>query len=256
MREHYHKTPPPVVRDGAPMPPKWMLLGAGLLAVDDVRVVSVEHVGKGTIAVRVVGANHGYDRYGSPDRKPGELPTPVKIGSEQGGVRFWMMPMTAREIIISVSSRVQPEHKDAPADHAEPASTEIDVTQVASFELAHIARTDKQYLFLRAFDAPYSLRLELEPANAARFAADLLDVLSKIHPDDQNEQIELINVPVETGKKAEVDTVTAFAPPARPAPAVQATRTEKAAPAPPRVATLLGAAASKLVGKVLSRFGI
>jgi hypothetical protein len=212
MREHYYKTPPPKMRDGLPMAPKWMLIGSELLSISDVRVVSVEHEGKGRIAVRLVGADATYERFGSPDRKPGDVPDPQSLGVEKGGVRFWLTATTAQEMVDAVSSRVQKEAFLTPAAAVEGDGTEVDLGQVASIDLAHIGATDTQYLFLRALDAPYSLRLELAPASATRFVIELRAVAAKMSVTERDAQIETICTPIEVGPRPEQGPVVPAMP--------------------------------------------
>jgi hypothetical protein len=222
-----------------------------MLAFDDARLASVDHAGKGRIVVRVVDATCTYGRYGSPDRKPGETPKMQGIGTEKGGVRFWMTAATASELIAAMTSRIQPEQLGQPGAASEPASPEIDIEQVAGIEIAHVARTDTQYVFLRAFDAPYALRLGFTPAHAARFLTDLHAVLDGIHADDREAQIEVLNAPVEVGRKPEVSDTPLPAPArleAKVVPAVKAPDTG--------VRARLRGALSRVAHKVLDRFGV
>jgi len=242
MREHFHRTPAPILRNGIPMPPKWMLIGSELLAIDDAQVVSVDHEEKGRIIVRLVGADGGYERFGSPDRKPGEVPDPQSLGIERGSVRFWMTMMTAREILVAVTSRIQADAYLAPAEPREPISPEFDVTQVAGFELAHVAQNDLQYVFLRALDAPYSMRIELSPAASVRLVTDLREAISTMSLKEQEAHTVVLQSVVEIGSKPEVGPV---APPAT-------SKAKKVPALSDRLATLLSRAGHKL----LNRFGL
>jgi len=200
MREHYHRTPPPVLRNGVPMPPKWMLIGSELLAVDDAQIVSVDPE-EGRIVVRLVGQDGQYERFGSPDRKPGEVPDPQSLGLEPGGVRFWLTATSARELVLAVASRTQPEDFENLPLPSEPSSPEFDVTQVAGFEHAHLAEEKLQYLFLRALDAPYSLRIALSPASAARFVVATREALASMTRKEQDAVTEPLMGKIEVGPR-------------------------------------------------------
>lgn len=220
-----------------------MLMGAELLAFSGAQIHAVQHEGNGRIRVLVSSRTTTYERLGDPNRKPGAVPNVTLLGSEVGGVSFWISALTAGEFLISIRSRIA---GDFPAFDAKPVETVDgfpwrDIGQIAGFELAHMGSADTQHLFARALNTAYAVRLDFDRSSAARFVVLMQAALSEMSQDDKEATVECMNVSIEVGKKREEGTVAVIPP-----------RQAQALPAP-RVAPALSGGDSPQAGGLFAR---
>ena len=229
IREHAYRVPPPRFHEGIPSTPKYMLTGTTYIAIDDARIYMLERVkDQGIIRVGVCSDSGKQAKIlKRPDEPELDLPIPV------GGAEFCFTVHSAFGM-SSMLGRAYEVDDVRLVEKPAVALSFIDCGECASMTVTTQGKDQSCWVFLRAWDSPYALRLHLTLEDAKFFSSKITELVGEMTVDDWEANTTKLDVPCFVGEQSEegpkqYDGPRTYFGKTAPAPAPEEA---KAAPAP------------------------
>ncbi len=259
MREHHYRQPPAKIHNGVPDAPKYMMLGTSFITVENARIVSVlppakHDKGQGRLVVHIVAGEDEallHPRGAAKDAEPERLPY---------GVQLAFVAHSAQEIAAALGggNGLVDTTRFVPAPDMKDGETPLYIDECPAFQIVRMTADDSAFVFLRSWDKPYAIRIQLSKDDRDLLASSLIDLIMNLRPEDWDAYVTPLDVPCVVGPQPEQRS-----PAAEPLPAPPPRAKEPPAPvyAPPPwneekpkgflgrlLARVLGLAASSLGG--------
>lgn len=203
IREHAYRVPPPRFHEGIPSTPKHLLTGTTYVAIDDARIYMLERVPEQKGIIRV-GLRSESGKQANILKRPGEpeLDKPIPVA----GAEFSFTVATA----FTISSMLGRSYEEADAARlvSHPSdgivkSLIVDCGECASITVTSQAKDQSCWVFLRAWDSPYALRLHLTLEDAKFLSTRITELVAEMTPDDWDATTTKLDIPCFIGEQTE-----------------------------------------------------
>jgi len=191
-----------------------MMLGASFIAVDDARIVSITHEknpksgrGTGRILMHVVSESGEALIHQRVDPISKELPDATVL---EHGVKVVFVVHSAQEIAatcrgdeVGDEARFYTPAWAAGMSKDEAMAKALDIDECPGFRNVRVNEDDSIWLFLRALDRPYAIRMRLDKRDKELLATMFGEIIVNMKPEEWDENVISLDVPCTVGPQPE-----------------------------------------------------